>query len=201
MFWEELEHLAVAPQPAPGQPPSRYRLLVKTFRCADGEYVGVHTGAAGSHGRLMEVLGLSERVAPAPPGVQEKPFPLSEAEALIVAEEVPRIFASRPRAVWLDLLRRADVTAIPLLRQTEAFGQPQVLHNQVIVRLDDPELGPLDQVGVAARLGATPGGVRGPAPRPGQHTRDVLAELGYGEADIDHLVADGARSGRPVRTR
>ena len=183
MFWERLEHL---PDPGPvvaPSTPSRYRLLVRSFQCADGEFLGVHTGAGGSHGRLMECLGLSDRV-PAVRGVQEKTVPLTEEEARIVAEEIPAILASRPRAHWLEVLRANDVTAIPVLRQTEAFLEPQVDANELVVAVDDPELGRVEQVGVAARFRATPGAVVRGAPVPGQHTHEVLAELGYTDPEI-----------------
>jgi crotonobetainyl-CoA:carnitine CoA-transferase CaiB-like acyl-CoA transferase len=190
MFWESLEHL---PDPGPvaaPATPSRYRLLVRSFRCADGEFLGVHTGAGGSHGRLMECLGLSDRV-PAVRGVQEKTVPLTEEEARIVAEEVPAILASRPRAHWLEVLRANDVTAIPVLRQTEAFVAPQVDHNDLVVALDDAELGRVNQIGLAARFGLTPGSVTGCAPRPGEQTEEVLAEVGYSEAEIAAMAESG----------
>jgi crotonobetainyl-CoA:carnitine CoA-transferase CaiB-like acyl-CoA transferase len=179
MFWERLENLEEGPtvRTSPGGPPSRYRLLVATFRCKDGEYLGIHTGAFGSHARLMEAVGLSERVPPAQPGQQEKKEPLTEQGAQILAEEFPLLMASRPRDEWLEILRSADVTAIPLLRQTEAFHDPQVEHNELIVTVDDPELGPVEQVGIPARMADTPGSVRGPAPLAGADLDDILNEL------------------------
>ena len=188
MFWEELENLPdVAPSPEPGR--SRRRLLVGSMLCGDGEFLGVHTGANGSHARLMEAMGLSDRVKPAP-GNREKTVPLSEEEQAVIGTEVPRLFASQPRSYWLERLRAADVTAIPVLRQGEVFDEPQVLHNRATVEVDDPELGPVTQVGVAARMGLTPGSVRGPAPRVGEHTDELLAEVGYAPAEIEALRRD-----------
>jgi crotonobetainyl-CoA:carnitine CoA-transferase CaiB-like acyl-CoA transferase len=180
MFWERLEKLEASPtsKTAPGAAPSRYRLLVDTFRCKDGEYLGLHTGANGSHARLMEAVGLTKKVPPAPPGQQEKKTPLTEEGARVLAEEFPLVMASRPRDEWMAILRRADVTAIPLLRQTEAFHDPQVVHNELIVTVEDPELGEVEQVGIPARFSLTPGRVRGPAPVPGADTADILDELG-----------------------
>ena len=178
MFWEQLENL---PDEAyrPRSPTRRF--MMASMRCGDGEYLGVHTGANGSYGRLMEALGLSDRVAPAP-GNREKSVPLTDEEAEIVTTDVPRLFASRPRSYWLEQLRAHDVCAIPVLRPCEAFDQPQAVHNGIVVSLDDPELGPLEQVGVAARMGGAPGAVRGPAPRPGEHTDALLRRFGYDES-------------------
>ena len=178
MFWEQLENL---PDEAyrPRSPTRRF--MMASMRCGDGEYLGVHTGANGSYGRLMEALGLSDRVAPAP-GNREKSVPLTDEEAEIVTTDVPRLFASRPRSYWLEQLRAHDVCAIPVLRPCEVFDQPQAVHNGIVVSLDDPELGPLEQVGVAARMGGAPGAVRGHAPRPGEHTDALLRRFGYDES-------------------
>jgi crotonobetainyl-CoA:carnitine CoA-transferase CaiB-like acyl-CoA transferase len=176
MFWEDLESVPAAGPTTDAADRRRYRLLVKSFRCADGEFLGIHTGAGGSHARLMEALGLSERVRPAE-GTREKLVLLSPEEADIVETEVPRIFGSQPRDHWLKLLQQADVTAIPVLRQTEAFDADQTRHIGMVVELSDDVLGPVEQVGVPARLSRSPGQVRKPAPRPGQHTESVLGAL------------------------
>jgi crotonobetainyl-CoA:carnitine CoA-transferase CaiB-like acyl-CoA transferase len=176
MTWETLDGL---PDSGPQGMPSLlspYRLIVGSFRCGDGQFLGIHTGANGSHGRLMECLGLSDRV-PSVRGVQEKTVALTEEEAATIAEEVPAILSSRPRAHWLQLLRAHDVTAIPVLHQTEAFNEPQVRHNGMTVEINDPQLGQTVQVGVAARLSANPSRILGGAPLPGQDTESVLAEL------------------------
>jgi crotonobetainyl-CoA:carnitine CoA-transferase CaiB-like acyl-CoA transferase len=187
MFWEDLANLPDDPSQQSLRPTRR--LLVGSMRCGDGEYLGVHTGAAGSYNRLMDALGLSDRIPP-PEGNREKSVPLTEEQGQVVVTEVPRVFASQPRAYWLERLRAYDVCAIPVLRPGEALSEPQSLHNGVVVELDDPELGPLAQVGVAARMG-DPGSVRGPAPRPGQDTDDVLRELGYDGAALASLHEDG----------
>jgi crotonobetainyl-CoA:carnitine CoA-transferase CaiB-like acyl-CoA transferase len=176
MFWEDLGDAFASGLGGDGLDPRRYRLLVRSFQCADGEFLGIHTGAGGSHARLIEAIGLAHQVRPVA-GSREKQFPLTPEEADIVESEVPRIFASRERAHWLQVLREADVTAIPVLRQTEAFDTEQTSHLGVVVEVDDHDDGPLQQVGIPAQLGRSPGRVRGPAPRTGEHTDAVRAAL------------------------
>ena len=61
-----------------------------------------------------------------------------------------------------------------------------------LAEVDDPEVGPLLMPAVAPRLSRTPGGVRWPGPRPGQHTDEVLTErLGLDPARVDALRAAG----------
>jgi crotonobetainyl-CoA:carnitine CoA-transferase CaiB-like acyl-CoA transferase len=188
MFWEELENLPDIDQES-AIPPNR-RLFVRSVICGDGEYLGVHTGANGSHARLMEAMGLSGQVPPAP-GNREKTVPLTDEESEILSTEIPRLFASKPRSFWLDKLREYDVCAIPVLRPGEAFSQPQAVHNEIVIEVEDPDLGQVAQVGVAARLASTPGTVRRPAPRVGEHTADILSELGYDIATVADYRRDG----------
>ncbi|MEU7816604.1 CoA transferase [Pseudonocardia sp. NPDC049154] len=130
------------------------RLLSQALECGDGEYLGVHTGAVGAFGRLMEVLGLSEHFPPVPP--PEPAHPLSPEQARILAEDVPAIFKTRPRAAWLEALETADVCAIPELRPGEVFDSPQAIHNRMVLRIDDPMLGSVEQVAPPARFALTP---------------------------------------------
>jgi crotonobetainyl-CoA:carnitine CoA-transferase CaiB-like acyl-CoA transferase len=187
MFWESLENLPDSAE-RPALSPTR-RLMVGSMLCGDGEYLGVHTGAAGSYNRLIDALGLSDRVPP-PPGNREKQVPLTEEEAAVITTEVPKAFASHPRSYWLERLRAYDVCAIPVLRPGEVLSEPQTVHNDVVLELDDPVLGKVAEVGIASRM-ADPGAVRGPAPVPGEDTDAVLARLGYSDAEVADLRAKG----------
>ena len=75
---------------------------------------------------------------------------------------------------------------------SEVFDHPQFLANGMAVSVEDPELGATTQVGVPAVLAATPGAVQGGQPRVGEHSRQVLAEAGYSDSEIDGLVESGA---------
>ncbi len=187
MFWEGLANLP-DDQQRPALSPTR-RLLVGSMLCGDGEYLGVHTGAAGSYNRLIDALGLSDRVPP-PPGNREKVVPLTEEEAAVITHEVPKVFASQPRAYWLERLRTYDVCAIPVLRPGEALLEPQSLHNEVVAELDDPVLGKVAEVGVATRM-SDRGTIHGPAPLPGQDSDGVLGRAGYTPSDVAALRARG----------
>ena len=149
------------------------RLVARTFLCADGEYLGVHTGAVGAFGRLMKVLGIDDRI-PASESGMDIGVPLDAAQAVIVNEELPVIFATRPRAEWLEALLAADVCAVPELRPGEIFDQPQVLHNGMAVEVDDPVLGRVTQVAPAAKFSRTPADVPRPAPVAGNASLPVF---------------------------
>jgi crotonobetainyl-CoA:carnitine CoA-transferase CaiB-like acyl-CoA transferase len=150
------------------------RLLTRSFECADGTYLGIHTGAVGAFGRAMKVLGIDDRVPPSETGM-DIGVPLTPEQIPILADEVPAIFKTRPRSEWVRLLMEADVCAIEHLEPTECYDSPQARHNEMVVVVDDPVLGPVEQVAPPAKLAATPATASGPAPQAGQHTDEVLA--------------------------
>jgi crotonobetainyl-CoA:carnitine CoA-transferase CaiB-like acyl-CoA transferase len=74
----------------------------------------------------------------------------------------------------------------------EMHADPQTRARAMVVSSDHPVAGSIETLGLPVKFSGTPGGIRYPAPTLGQHTRDVLAEYGYGEAEISSLLLDGA---------
>jgi crotonobetainyl-CoA:carnitine CoA-transferase CaiB-like acyl-CoA transferase len=164
MVWGDADDVNAAPPVVPGS----IRLISRSFRCADDEYVGVHTGAVGAFGRLIRELGLADRIGVTEDGSDMR-LPLNDQERTIMLEDVPVIFETQPRDIWLKRLQDADVAAIPELRPGQIFDEPQVRHNDMVLTIDDPLLGPLEQVAPAIRFkGANHRPALG-APTVGQH--------------------------------
>src|SRR5581483_12364029 len=106
MMWGETDqsvklHAGASALPPLQQTPTM-RLITRSFECADGEYLGIHTGAVGAFGRAMKVLGLDDRVPPSETGM-DIGVPLTPEQARIIADEVPEIFKTKPRAEWVRL--------------------------------------------------------------------------------------------------
>ena len=103
-----------------------------------------------------------------------------------------RVFAAQPTAHWIDRLRSADVPCSEVHRVDQVFDDPQVVHNAVAVALDDPEVGRYETVGNPIRMSRSNPSPSRPAPAVGEHTDEVLRELGFDDAAIDGLRAAGA---------
>ena len=72
------------------------------------------------------------------------------------------------------------------------YSDPQIIERAMVVASQHPVAGAIRQLGVPVKLGDTPGAVRTPPPVLGQHTRDVLAELGFADSEIGRLREAGA---------
>lgn len=106
--------------------------------------------------------------------------------------EIARRCATFTRAELLDKLVAADVLTAPVNELPDVVRDPQVRHNEMIVMTEHATLGALDVTGVPVKLARTPGSVRRSPPVLGQHTAEVLTELGYSAQEIEAM--QGGRS-------
>jgi crotonobetainyl-CoA:carnitine CoA-transferase CaiB-like acyl-CoA transferase len=97
------------------------------------------------------------------------------------------VLLERDSADWLERLDAADVPCAPVLMRSQVVRHPQVLANEIVVETDHPQAGRLRQARPAARFSRTPAAIRGGGPALGQHSEEILAELGYPRERIEEL--------------
>ena len=154
------------------------------FRTRDG-YIAVGTVSDAEWRGLCRVLDKPE-------WVDDPRFRTGAARTANVAARlrlVGEALAAGEGADWLARLDAAEVPCAPVLTRRELLADPQVAANGLIVEFDQPGLGRVRQARPAARFGRTPAAIRRPAPAIGEHTRELLAELGDDEATIAGTVA------------
>src|SRR5580658_522479 len=98
--------------------------------------------------------------------------------------------AQRTTAEWLERLDAADVPCAPILRRGEIIHNEQVVARGIIAEFDQPMVGRVRQPKPAARFSVNEAVIAGPAPRVGEHSREVLRELGYDERAIEAMISE-----------
>jgi crotonobetainyl-CoA:carnitine CoA-transferase CaiB-like acyl-CoA transferase len=102
-------------------------------------------------------------------------------------EEIEALIRTRTRDEWYDFLVKADVCVGKVYEPEEVVADPQVQARDMIVEMRHPVHGTVTQFGQPIKLSDTPGTIRSVAPYSGEHTDQVLGELGLREADIRSL--------------
>src|SRR3984885_10487681 len=102
---------------------------------------------------------------------------------------------TRPAAEWLERLTAEGVPCAPVLSRSRMIQHPQVVANGIVVETEHHQAGRLRQARPAARFSATPASIRRGGPALGEHTAEILAELGYSDAEIAALRPTGIDAG------
>ena len=121
---------------------------------------------------------------------EDKRFSTPGARAANAAERIQLmagVLAGRTTADWLARLDEADVPCAPVLRRGEVMSNEQVVARGLITEFDHPGIGRVRQPKPAAQFSDTPTRSPSPAPGIGEHGRQILAELGYPDGEIDRL--------------
>jgi crotonobetainyl-CoA:carnitine CoA-transferase CaiB-like acyl-CoA transferase len=173
---------------APGRLGNAHPTIVpyETFRTADGE-IAVAVGSERQWPRLCEALGL--------PALATDPRFATNGDRVTNRADLRPIVAgqlvARRTGEWLAILDAAEVPCGPINDIPAAFGSPQAQARAMTVDVEHPVLGTIRQVGLPFALSATPSSIRTAPPMLGEHSGEILAELGYHRADIAALRSQG----------
>jgi crotonobetainyl-CoA:carnitine CoA-transferase CaiB-like acyl-CoA transferase len=159
----------------------------EAFETSDG-WITVGAANQSTWMRMIDLLGMRQLADD--PRFRESSGRIQN--RMVLAQTLAPEFRKRTRAEWLAALERAKVPAGPVLDVLQMHADPQTIARGMVVEARHSKLGPVKTIGAPVKFSGTPGGVRRGAPVYGEHTREVLSEHGFSDAEIDRMAAAGA---------
>ncbi len=157
------------------------------YRCKDGKYVGLSASIQKMAERVFRSIGR--------PDLVDNPRYRTNADRVQHAEELDAIIgafvAERTQAQNVAYFEQAEVTIGPIYDISQIVEDPHVLERELIADYPDADMGEFPMHHVVPRMSGTPGSIRTPAPRVGEHNSALLAELGVDGPGYARLLAAG----------
>jgi formyl-CoA transferase len=157
------------------------------YRCKDGLYVALSASTQKMAERTLRAVGRPELI--------DDPRYRTNAERVRNAAELDAIIgafvAGRTQAENVAFFEQAEVTIGPIYDVSQILEDPHFAEREILADYPDEDMGAFPMHHVVPRLLGTPGAIRSPAPRLGQHNRELLSELGFDEARYREMVSGG----------
>ena len=185
-IWESALYFSEGEIPGPLGSAHRVSASYQALQTSDG-YVNIGAATQSTWEQFCRAVGLDDLI-------EDERFRMPgdrKARERELAELLESTLSQKPTAYWLELLEQAGVVAGPIYNMEQVYQDPQVLARDMVIDLEDTELGKLRHIGVPVKLSETPGSVRNRAPGLGEHSREVLSDAGYSEEEITILIDRG----------
>jgi crotonobetainyl-CoA:carnitine CoA-transferase CaiB-like acyl-CoA transferase len=194
-YWHASSYFATGTSPEPLGSAHILTAPYQAFAASDG-FINIGGANQANWERIAEVLGHPEWRDD--PRFATNSARMANRDALVTAMDA--VLVTRTRADWMALLDAAGVPAGPVHSLGEALTHPQALARGMVVDLVHPEAGATKAIGCPIHFSATPTRVNRPAPMLGEHTRELLREFDYTDAQIDAFIAAGVVETTAART-
>ncbi len=149
-----------------------------TFETADGQYVSIGSIEPQFYAELLEKTGLAG---------EDLPGQMDRSQWPAMKERLEKIFKTRTRAQWCEIMEGSDVCFAPVLEMSEAPSHPHIAARDTFV-----EVAGKIQPAPAPRFSRTVPEIQSPPAHPGQHTDEALADWGFSAGEIEGLREAGA---------
>jgi crotonobetainyl-CoA:carnitine CoA-transferase CaiB-like acyl-CoA transferase len=186
-FWQSAIALATGSSPPPLGSAHPLSAPYAAFQTADG-WLTLGASSEDTWRRLPAALEMPELLGDTRFTRNEDRMNHRAELTAVLAER----FKQRSTAEWLDTLTAADIPAGPVLSITEMLEHPQTIAREMIVSARHSRLGRIKTLGSPLKFDGASAELRRGAPMLGEHTRETLSGLGYGEERIDELIEQRA---------
>lgn len=157
------------------------------YECSDGKFVALSASMQSMAEKLFQTMGRPELIAD-PRYATNTDRVRNDVELDAIVADFMR---ERTQAENLELFDKAGVTVGPVCDASDLAGHPYICGREALIALPDEEMGQLPMHNVTPRLSGTPGVIRTPAPKLGEHTAQILRELGIGTEEQARLKNGG----------
>jgi crotonobetainyl-CoA:carnitine CoA-transferase CaiB-like acyl-CoA transferase len=159
--------------------------MVRAYQGGDGQWFVLSAASVGFFTSLCSVLDHDEwHLDPLFAGAPLLILPPQSAQVISILQT---IFYTKPRDEWISILREANIPCSPVQSVDKFMDHPHVAANDLAVEIQEEGLGKVKEMNIPVELSGMAGSIKGPSPRLGQHTAEVLSGLGYSMAEIEAL--------------
>jgi len=185
-YWHAAIAFATGESPGPTGSAHILTAPYQAFHAKDG-WINIGGANQANWERIAEVLGHPEWRDD--PRFATNSDRMANLEVLV--EKMNAVLETRRKAEWIEAFDAAGVPVGPVHSIGEALSHPQTLARGMVVDLLHPQAGPTKAIGCPVHFSSTPTAITRPAPLLGEHTRAVLRDYDYSDAQIDRFIADG----------
>ncbi|HET6803247.1 MAG TPA: CoA transferase [Casimicrobiaceae bacterium] len=185
-YWHAAIYFATGRSPGPTGSAHLLTAPYQAFATRDG-WINIGGANQANWERIADVLGHPEWRDD--PRFATNSARMANLPAL--TDAMNKVLATRTKAEWIAAFDGVGVPVGPVNSIGDALEHPQTRARDMVVEVDHPQAGPTRALGCPLHFSRTPTRITRAAPVLGEHTREVLHEHGYADADIDALVRDG----------
>ncbi len=185
-YWHAASYFATGASPGPVGSAHILTAPYQAFETSDG-YLNIGGANQANWERIADVLGHPEWRDD--PRFVTNTMRMTHRDELVA--QMNAVLVKRSRAEWVAVFDAAGVPAGPVHSLAEALTHPQTLARDMVIETTHPAAGPTRSLGCPIHFSETPTRVDRPAPLLGEHTRELLREFGYADAEIDAFLAKG----------
>jgi crotonobetainyl-CoA:carnitine CoA-transferase CaiB-like acyl-CoA transferase len=187
MYWQAAIHFATGVNPGPSGSAHILTAPYQAFPTADG-WINLGGANQSNWERIVRAIGMPELAA-------DERFRTNTDRMRNLKTLVPILgdaLKKKPSAHWISVFEAEGVPVGPVNKTSDMVSDPQVKAREMVIEVDHPKAGRVKAIGHPVKFSETKVEASRPAPLLGQHTREVLKDLGYDDARIDELAKEGA---------